>query len=55
MESKWHSELPDAAVFGYARRVGRMDWCRIGCWLLGLSFCVVFWVLLGLTLSGIDY
>ena len=54
MESKLHPELSDRPVFGYAWRVGHRDWWLIGWWLLGLGFCVAFWVLLGLTLSGID-
>jgi len=33
----------------------RWDWWVIGCWLSGLCVCLAFWVLLGLTLSGIDY
>jgi hypothetical protein len=56
VEGKWRPELPDRPVFGYAWRFGRRcDWWLIGWWLLGLSFCLAFWALLGLTLSGIHY
>jgi hypothetical protein len=56
MEGKWRPELPDRPVFGYAWRLSpRWDWLVVGWWLCGLCVCVAFWVLLGLTLSSIDY
>jgi hypothetical protein len=33
----------------------RWDWSVTGWWLCGLCLCLAFWVLIGLTLSGIDY
>ena len=56
MEGKWRPELPDRPAFGRARRLSqRWDWFVVGCWVCGLCVCVAFWMLLGLTLSGIDY
>jgi hypothetical protein len=56
VEGKWRSELPDRPVFGDARRLSnRRDWFVVGWWLCGMCFCVAFWALFGLTLSGIDY
>jgi hypothetical protein len=56
VEGKWRSELPDRTVFAHGWRFSRRwDWWLIGWWLVGLSSCVAFLVLLGLTLSGIDY
>ena len=56
MEGKWRPELPDRPVFGYALRLShRWDWFVVGWWLCGLCACLAFWVLLSLTLSGIDY
>jgi hypothetical protein len=56
MEGKWRPELPDRPVFGHAWRLSdRWDWWVVGWWLCGLCVCCAFWVLLGLTLSGIEY
>lgn len=56
MEGKWRPELPDRPVVVYGWRFSRRwDWPVVGCWLCGLSACVAFWVLLGLTLSRINY
>ena len=56
MEGKWRPELPNRLVVGYEwRRTHRWDWFVVGSWLCGLSVCVAFWVLLGLTLSGISH
>lgn len=57
MESKWRSDRPDRPVLGgdVWRVSHQWDWWLISWWLLGLSFCLAFWALLGLILSGIDY
>jgi hypothetical protein len=56
MESEWHPELPDRPVFGNPRGLSHQwDWFVAGWWLCALCLCIAFWVLLGLTLSGIDY
>ena len=54
MEDKWPSEVLDRPVFDYAWRLSHgWDWFVVGWWLCALGICVAFWVLLGLTLSGI--
>jgi hypothetical protein len=56
MKGDWRPELPARPVFVDARPLGRRwDWGLVGWWLSGVCFCVAFWVLVGLTLSRIDY
>ena len=56
MESKWRRELY-GPVIGHAGRRISHHWDRwlLSAWLLTLSFCIAFWVLVGLVLSQIDW
>jgi len=58
--SRWRTtgvqDYLDRPVCVHVRPLSRRwDWWVLGFWLTGLCFCLAFWVLLGLTLSGIDY
>ena len=58
--SRWRTigvqDYLDRPVFAHASPLSRRwDWWVIGFWLSALCFCLACWVLLGMTLSGIDY